>query len=63
MAVCHQTQIGDLHYAIGQTKLIAPVLSGIKIQYLVLSMHLKKCWWSFTGLSISLKSVPDLKGK
>lgn len=37
-----QTWIGDLHYAIRQTKKIAPVFSGIKIQHPVLSMHLKK---------------------
>lgn len=36
-------QIRDLHYAISETKTIVPVLSGVKIQYPVLSMHLKKC--------------------
>lgn len=58
-----QTRIADLHYAVSQTKIIAPALSGIKIQHPVLSMHLKKCWWSSTGLNISLKSVLDLKGQ
>lgn len=38
-----QMQIGDLHYAVSQTKMIAPILSGVKILHPVLSMHLKKC--------------------
>lgn len=29
-----QTRIADLHYAVSQTKIIAPALSGIKIQTL-----------------------------
>ena len=38
-----QARIFDLHYTIGQTKMIVPVLSGIKILYPILSIHLDKC--------------------
>lgn len=53
----------DLHYAIGQTKMIAALPSGVKSQHPILSVHLDKCQWFFTAANTALRCALNRQGQ